>query len=88
MHDLTRLSVHAAAEDSPQNIDASLQQSRLGLLRDEHALLDVEELRNRGPADDPTWATSYRAMVEFAVSRSWSADDGRYLIAHIEREHP
>lgn len=82
--DLTRLAVRARSNVSPHTIDEALQLSGLGLLRDGKALLGVDELRRTGPDGDAEWASAYTAMVGYAASRDWVADNGRYLVAHIE----
>jgi hypothetical protein len=82
--DLTRLSVRVGAGTTVDAVDEALQESGLGLLRDGQALLAVADLRRRGPADDADWTHRFTAMVKYAASREWIADDGRYLVAHIE----
>jgi hypothetical protein len=54
------------------------------------AILRIDALKDlaRERARSAEWIESFDAMVEYARSRSWLADDGSALQAHCERSDP
>jgi hypothetical protein len=83
--DLTRLHVLAP---TGLDVDRALRASGLGSQDpDGRVLLDVTALRGAAVAlaSDPAWPSGWDAMVAYAVSKDWLADDGAALVAHVER---
>ncbi|MBY3989540.1 hypothetical protein HQO84_25445 [Rhodococcus fascians] len=84
IEDLTSLSVRTVSDETTDMVADALQHSGLGVLRDGRALLDVSELRKRGPKHDLDWARSFVAMTDYAASHDWTEDNGRFFVAHLE----
>ena len=83
--DLKRLHVLATAA---LDVDLALRESGLGSQESGgRVLLDIARLRAAalGNASDPDWPASWDAMVAYAASKGWLADDGAALVAHVER---
>ncbi|MCZ2825615.1 MULTISPECIES: hypothetical protein [unclassified Modestobacter] len=84
--DLARLHLAVGAL-TDEDVDRALRDAGMGRLTDgDTALLDVSALRAaagaRATADD--WAQGFDRMVEQAVEKGWTADDGASLQVHVE----
>jgi hypothetical protein len=83
--DLKRLHVLAP---TGLDVDRALRTSGLGSQElDGRVLLGIAALRAAGStlATGPGWADDWDAMVAYAGSKGWVADDGSALVAHVER---
>ena len=83
--DLERLHVLATAA---VDVGRVLRDSGLGSQESEgRVLLDIARLRAAAlaQASDPSWPAGWDAMVAYAASKGWLADDGAALVAHVER---
>lgn len=67
-------------------IDAALGAAGLGSLRDGQAFIEVAELTRLCPQNDPAWSADFAAMFRYADTQGWTGDDGRVLLAHVERQ--
>lgn len=83
--DLKRL--HVLAPEG-LDVDRALRASGLGSQDpDGRVLLDIRALRAAALAlaSGPRWPEGWDAMVAYAASKGWLADDGSALVAHVER---
>lgn len=84
--DLARLHLAVGAL-TDEDVDGALRDAGMGRLTDaDTALLDVAALRaaagRKATADD--WSRGFDRMVEQAVEKGWTADDGASLQVHVE----
>ena len=78
--------VRAPKDCAEEAIGTALGAAGLGTLRDGLAYLDGAELERRCPQDDPAWSEGFANMFRYAQTRGWTGDDGRALLAHVERQ--
>jgi hypothetical protein len=82
--DFAHFSVTAPREYDDAQISAALHHSGAGYLADNGAMISATWIK--GKAQPTTaWLKSFQAMLSFAESRGWLADDGESIAAHIER---
>jgi len=84
--DLARLHLAVGAL-TDEDVDRALREAGLGRLAEgDTGLLDVAALRAaaepQATAED--WAQRFDGMVEQAVEKGWTADDGASLQVHVE----
>jgi len=82
--DFTHFSVTAPTEYDDAQIAAALHHSRAGYLADNGAMISTTWIKGK-VQPTTTWLKGFQAMLSFAESRGWLADDGESIAAHIER---
>jgi hypothetical protein len=82
--DFEHFSVTAPTEYDDAQIAAALRHSSAGYLADNGAMISAMWIKAEA---QPTaaWLASFQAMLSYAESRGWLADDGESIAAHIER---
>lgn len=83
--DLKRLSVVTALDGAQAG--AELRRAGLGDLVDGSAHLDVAALHSLAASRATTagWQDGWETMIAYAAAKGWVSEDGRHLIAHLER---
>jgi hypothetical protein len=82
--DFAHFSVTAPSEYNDDQIAGALHHSGAGYLADNGAMISATWIKEKA---QPTtaWSEGFQAMLSFAESRGWLADDGESIAAHIER---
>lgn len=55
------------------------------LLQSDEVAVGVAKLRSESIGDDAESASNFDAMMDYAESKGWVIEDGRFVKAHIER---
>ena len=84
--DLKRLHLAVGAL-TDEEVDSALRGAGLGRLIDGDAgVVDIAALRAAAEpgATVPDWAAKFDAMLAYATTKGWTADDGAGLQVHVE----
>ena len=70
------------------HLAAALENANTGRLADhDTAFVAVRAVRHLADGRVPdTWKRDFAAMIDFAGTKGWLADDGTTIQAHVERE--
>jgi hypothetical protein len=66
-------------------LGGALEAGRVGRMDGEEALVGVDAVRRLAVRRvGPGWEGDFAAMLDYAATKGWIADDGRAIRAHIE----
>jgi hypothetical protein len=81
--DCTAFSVRARGDRA--RLGAALEGAAVGRMDGDEALVEVEAVRRLAAGRvGPGWEGDFAAMLDYAGSKGWIADDGRSIRAHVE----
>ncbi|WP_405146807.1 hypothetical protein OG308_24340 [Nocardia salmonicida] len=82
--DLTRMHVECHSDASAA--DSALRRAGLGyVIGAENAVLDAAAVRSHCADPTPDWEQRWTAMITYATAKGWTRDEGRSIVAHIEK---
>jgi hypothetical protein len=65
----------------------ALEAAAVGRMDGDEALIDVDAVRRLAAGRvGPGWDGDFSAMLEYAATKGWIADEGRSIRAHIEKD--
>jgi hypothetical protein len=93
LDELRKLHVSVLGDPEVQGeaLERVLQSEDLGYTSGtEHIYLSVDALKQRAnwAVASADWREDFAAMVDFAKSRGWTADNGESLQSHVEWQQP
>ena len=66
-------------------LGAALESAGVGRVDGDEALIQVDAVRRlAAPQVGPAWEGNFAAMLEYAGTKGWIADEGRSIRAHVE----
>jgi hypothetical protein len=66
-------------------LGGALETAGVGRMDGDEALIDVDAVRRLAAGRvGPGWDGDFAAMLEYAATKGWIADDGRAIRAHVE----
>jgi hypothetical protein len=79
----TAFSVRARGDGS--GLGAALDAAGVGRMDGDEALIEVDAVRRLAAGRvGEGWDADFAAMLEYAATKGWIADDGRSIRAHVE----